>query len=51
MARLIVYFRVIRVDAFEGETRFDYDPDGLLVVRMTNAVGHTRTASYDLRGN
>ncbi len=36
-----------RVDAFEGETRFDYDPDGLLVVRMTNAVGHVRTASYD----
>jgi YD repeat-containing protein len=36
-----------RVDAFEGETRFEHDPDGLLVVRMTNAMGHVRTATYD----
>lgn len=36
-----------RVDPFGAETVFEYDSDGLLVVRMTNAVGHTRVAQYD----
>lgn len=36
-----------RVDALGAETVFEYDDEGLLVVRMTNAAGHVRTASWD----
>jgi RHS repeat-associated protein len=36
-----------RIDPLGGETAFEYDADGLLVVRLTNAAGHVRTATYD----
>ncbi len=36
-----------KLDALGAKTAFEYDSDGLLVTKLTNAVGHTRTATYD----